>query len=304
MTRFRADLLLLITAIIWGTAFIAQKTGMNNGVGPFGFAGVRFALSLLVILPLVWREGRRVQTLITQRDSWMAFGLSVVFTAGVLLQQIGILYTSVTNAGFLTGLYVVLVPFIAWGLFRVRPRLVVWVASVMALAGVWLLNGAHLSALGFGDVMVMACAACFAVQVVVIGLMLQKTGRPMLLSALQYGVCAVAGLAVGFGYEGLNLAAMEANWMQLAYAGVISGGIAYTLQAVAQQHTPASDAAIILSGEGLFAAIAGALMLGETLGALQISGCILIMLAILLVEVGVVLKNALLRAYLSFKNTL
>jgi drug/metabolite transporter (DMT)-like permease len=144
---------------------------------------------------------------------------------------------------------------------------------------------------------------CFAVQVVLIGLLLRRTGRPMLLSAIQYGLCAVVGLAVGFGHEGLNMAAIEADWMQLAYAGIISGGIAYTLQAVAQLHTPASDAAIILSGEGLFAAIAGALMLGETLGWLQISGCILIMLAIFLVEVGGLLKNALLRGVLGFKNT-
>ncbi|MDB5492348.1 MAG: putative superfamily transporter inner rane protein [Micavibrio sp.] len=301
MTRLRADILLFITAIIWGTAFIAQKTGMD-GIGPFGFAGVRFVLSLLVILPLVWREGRRVQVPVGRRDWWMALGLSVIFTAGVLFQQLGILHTTVTNAGFLTGLYVVLVPFIAWVLFRIRPRAVVWVGSVMALAGVWLLNGAQLSQLGFGDLMVMACAVCFAAQVVLIGLLLRRTGRPMLLSALQYGLCSVAGLAVGFGLEGLNIEAIQVNWMQLAYAGIISGGIAYTLQAVAQQHTPASDAAIILSGEGLFAAIAGAVMLGETLGWLQIWGCILIMLAILLVEVGGLLKNALLRGVLGFKN--
>ncbi len=290
MTRLRADLLLFITAIIWGTAFVAQKTGMD-GVGPFGFAGVRFVLSLLVILPLVWREGRGVRVPMGRRDWGMALGLSVIFTAGVLLQQVGILHTSVTNAGFLTGLYVVMVPFIGWGLFKMRPRAVVWVASVMALAGVWLLNGAHLSALGFGDLMVMGCAACFAAQVVLIGFLLKRTKRPMLLSAVQYGVCAVAGLAVGFGHEGLNMAAVQGNWMELAYAGIISGGIAYTLQAVAQQHTPASDAAIILSGEGLFAAIAGALMLRETLGWLQISGCVLIMMAILMVEVGSFLKR-------------
>jgi len=131
---------------------------------------------------------------------------------------------------------------------------------------------------------------------------LRRIGRPMLLSVLQYGLCAIVGLAVGFGQEGLDWAAIQGNWVQLAYAGIVSGGIAYTLQAVAQQHTPASDAAIILSGEGLFAAIAGALMLGETLGWIQISGCILIMLAILLVEVGGYLKNALLRRGLRFKN--
>jgi drug/metabolite transporter (DMT)-like permease len=291
LTRLRADLLLLVTAIIWGTAFIAQKTGMH-GVGPFGFVGARFVLSLLVVTPLVLREARGKLPL-ARADGLAGLGLSVLFTSGVLLQQNGIRYTTVTNAGFLTGLYVVMVPFIAWALFRARPGPVVWVASLMALSGVWLLNGAQLSALGPGDLLVIACAVCFAAQVVLIGNLVKRTGRPMLFSAMQYALCALVGLAVGVGSEKLSLPSLQTCWVSIVYAGVVSGGIAYTLQAVAQQYTPASDAAIILSGEALFAALAGAVMLGDRLSLLGWAGCALILAAILMAEIGSTLMQRL-----------
>lgn len=284
MTRFRADLLLLTTAIIWGTAFIAQKTGMK-GLGPFGFAGARFVLSLFVIAPLAFRESRGKAPL-PRKELLATLGLSGLFTAGVILQQVGILHTTVTNAGFLTGLYVVLVPFIAWMFFGQRPAPTVWIASAMALTGVWLLNGAHLSALGIGDLLVIACAVCFAAQVVYIGVILKRVGRPLLLSTIQYAVCAGVGLAVGVGQEGLTPQLLQANGPQLAYAGIVSGGIAYTLQAVAQQYTSSSDAAIILSGESLFAALAAAILLGDKLNELGWTGCALILASIVLAELG------------------
>jgi drug/metabolite transporter (DMT)-like permease len=293
MTRLRADLLLLITAIVWGTAFVAQKTGME-GVGPFGFAGVRFVFSLMVVFPLVMLEARHGRGVaFTRQDWWITALMCMAFIGGVILQQAGILHTTVTNAGFLTGLYVVIVPFIVWIMFRTPPAPVIWAASLLAIAGVWLLNGASLTSIGLGDWLVVGCAACFAVQVVLMGVLARRTRRPMLLSAVQYAACAIVGTGLGIGFEGLNLEAVQIDLWPLLYAGVISGGIGYTLQAVAQQHTPSSDAAIIMSGEALFAALAGAILMGDRLDFMGWAGCGMIFAAILLVEAGVLLFSRL-----------
>lgn len=284
MTRLRADLLLVFATLIWGTTFIAQKTGMD-GLGPYGFVGIRFALSFLVILPLAVRESRmpQIQPQHRVRPLWHVL-LCLAFVAGVIFQQVGVLHTSVTNAGFLTGLYVVGVPFIGWLLFRQRPSVWVWPACALAVLGAFLLNGASLTRLGFGDGMVLFCALGFALQLVVMGFIVQHTSRPLLLSALQYGACALAGLGLMAAFENISWQAFYDNAPELLYAGLLSGGVAYTLQAIAQQYTPAADAAVILSGEGLWAALAGVVILEEQLPWMSWLGCGLILAAILLVE--------------------
>lgn len=283
MTRLQADALLLLTAIIWGTAFIAQKTGMN-GIGPMGFVGVRFLLSFLVVLPFALRESRR-RTALARADLWPGFALCVVFFLAAALQQAGLVTASVTHAGFLTGLYVVFVPFFAWVLFRQRPGRLVWPAAFLALGGVWLLNGAR----GFehfvpGDWMVLGCAVFCALQVCLIGTIVQRTYRPLTFCALQYLFTGVAGCILAACFETTDITAYAENMGPLLYAGIASGGIAFTLQAVAQQYSPPSDAAIILSGEALFAALAGYLLLEERMGSAGWSGCALIFAAILMVE--------------------
>lgn len=281
MSRLRADLLLLLTAMIWGTAFIAQKTGME-GIGPMGFIGVRFALSFLFILPFLLIERKRRPT-IGAHEFQPVLGLCLVFLIGVVLQQCGLLYTSVTNAGFLTALYVVFVPFIVWIMFGKRPGRLILLGCFLALCGVWLLNGGTLAAFVPGDWLIMGCAVFFALHVVLLGLMVRRTERPIFLMAVQYGVCALFGLGIGF-WEGISWAAIQDNLGQLLYTGLLSGGVAYTLQGVAQQYTPPAHAAIILSAEALFAAMAGALILGDRLDLLGWAGCALILGAILLIE--------------------
>lgn len=282
MSRLRADLLLLLTAIIWGTAFIAQKTGME-GIGPMAFIGARFALSLLFILPFVFLEQKK-RPAFGAHEIQPILGLCLVFLIAVGLQHCGIIHTSVTNAGFLTGLYVVFVPFFVWIIFGRAPGLLILSSCLLAVLGVWLLNGASLADFALGDWLIMGCAFFFALHVVLLGQMVQRTQRPLSLMAVQYAVCAVFGLAFGFGVEGVSWAALWDNIGQIAYAGIISGGIAYSLQAVAQQYTPPSDAAIILSSEALFAAIVGALMMGDRLDLMGWVGCAFILGAILLIE--------------------
>ncbi len=286
MSRLRADLLLLLVAIIWGAAFIAQKTGMK-GLGPYGFNGSRFLLSLLVVLPFAIREARTKAPL-TARDLLHGAILCSVFFIGVVMQQVGMLTTTVTNAGFLTGLYAVFTPLVAFFLFRKRPHWIIGPACIMAFAGAWLLNGASLSAFKTGDWLMLVCAFSFAIQVPLLGLLVQRTGRPLAFVLMQYGFCAALGLAVAFFHEGISLHAVHANLPQVFFAGAISGGIAYTLQAVAQQHTPPSDAAIIMSGESLFASLFGVALLGERLTPIGWFGCALILGAMLLVEAGTI----------------
>ncbi len=293
MSRLRADLLLLLTAAIWGTAFIAQKTGME-GLGPFTFVAARFVLSFFIILPLAYFETRKplpAEARGKPLGLWLA-ALALVFFAGVALQQVGLLTTSVTNAGFLTGLYVVMVPLIGWALTRIMPARKVAIACAMAVAGTFLLNDASLEKFSKGDWVVLAGAFFFALQVVIIGFLSRITQRPLFLVAVQYASCAVLGLACAAMYESVSVDALLVNIWPILYAGVVSGGIAYTLQAVAQQYTPSSDAAIIMSAEAPFAALAGYMLLNERLSVMGWSGCALILLAILIVELrGIAFKR-------------
>jgi drug/metabolite transporter (DMT)-like permease len=292
MTRLQADLCLLLTAIIWGTAFIAQKTGME-GLGPLGFTGARFALSALVVLPLALRERRTKAPMGREDLTWALLGLIPVFSLGAICQQAGMMTTTVTNAGFLTGLYVVIVPFFAWALYRRMPPAVIWPACALALAGVWLLNGAKpLGSMAAGDWLVIASAVFYGAQVALVGLLAQRTARPVTLACLQYAGCAALALGAAFLFEdGITVSALEANMMQLLYAGVISGGIAYTMQIVGQQYTPPSHAAIILMGEAPFAALAGAALLSERLDVHGWVGCGVILAAALLAEAGAFIKK-------------
>ena len=286
MTRLRANLCLLLTAFIWGLAFIAQKTGME-GLGPFGFSGVRFALSALVVLPLaLWERRKPDAVLMTGKQCCRTIVLGVVFFLAVVSQQAGMLTTSVSNASFLTGLYVIFVPAFAWILFRRPPALVIWPSCLVALAGVWLLSGMSPGGFAPGDRLVLLSAVLFGAQVALVGFLVQETRRPFTLALAQYTVCAVVGTGAALLFEGLDFAGIENNLLQILYAGLISGGIAYTLQIVAQQYTPPSHAAIIMLMESPFAALAGMLVLGDRLGPLGLAGCGLIFAAALLAESG------------------
>jgi len=280
MSRLRADALLLLVAVIWGFAFIAQKAGMQS-LGPFGFGGGRFLLSFLVVLPFAMREVRKV---IDRRALVLCVPLCIAFFGGVILQQLGLQTTSVTNAGFLTGLYVIFTPLLALVFYRKAPGPTVWVACAMACAGTFLLSGGRLDAFVAGDWLIMASAICFAVQIMLLGYLVQRTGRPLFLACVQYAFCAIVGLSVAAFTEPLNFAAIADSWLPLLYGGVISGGIAYTLQGVAQQYAPPSDAAIIMSAEALFAALAAAVILHERLTPMAWAGCGLLFSAVLVVE--------------------
>lgn len=285
MTRLQADGLLLLTAAIWGLAFVAQKSGMV-GLGPLGFIGIRSAFSALVVLPLFLAERRddKAKPALTRRDGLLMCATALMFFGGVWCQQAGMVTARVTNAGFLTALYVVCTPVIGLVLFRHRQSLIVWPACLLAIGGVYLLNGASLAQFAPGDWLILLCAVFFGVQINLMGTLMRRIQRPVTVCLMQSLLCAIIGLGFGGVIEGISWHAVMVNLVPLLYAGVISGGIGFTLQASAQQHTPSADAAIIMSAEALFAAVGGAFLLHERLGLVSWIGCGLIFIAILAVE--------------------
>lgn len=293
MNRLRADLLLLLTAFIWGTAFIAQKDA-NQSMGPITFVGSRFLLSALALIPLVIYEARRNPVPLGRKDWQQAILVGLCLFAGASLQQVGLVTTSATNGGFLTALYVVIVPFMVWGLNGRRPRLLVLVACVVSIGGAWLLaGGGDLGSWSRGDIMVLLADFAWALAITVIGDFLERTHRPLFLSFAQYSITAVLGLAAGLMFEPVSLPGIGAAMPAILYAGLLSGGVAYTLQIVAQKHTPPAEAALIMSLESVFAALAGAVMLNERLTLLATIGCGLILLGVVLVEAGPALMRGL-----------
>lgn len=286
MNRLRADLLLLLTAFIWGTAFIAQKEA-NQSMAPILFVGSRFLLSALLLLPLALYEARTKAATLTRKDLIQATLIGLCIFTGACLQQIGLVTTTATNGGFLTALYVVMVPFIVWLLTRQQPRSIVVFACVVSMAGAWLLaDNGQAKTWNLGDLLVVIADVAWALAITLVAIFLQRTDRPFFLSFAQFTVTAVLALICGLVFEPLVLPGIVSALPAILYAGILSGGVAYTLQVIAQRHTPAPEAALIMSLESVFAALAGALLLSEHLTPWAAVGCALILLGVIVVELG------------------
>ena len=293
LSRLQANALLLIAALIWGSAFVGQALGMAS-VGPLAFTGVRFTLGALVVLPLAWREWRQLKTAGhppgRAEARWVVL-MGSLLCVGVVMQQIGLMSTSVTNAGFLTALYVPLVPVLAWVFQRQLPHWSVWPAAVGCLLGVWLLTGASLQALSRGDWWVLLSALPWAVHVLLVGQVANKLRGAYLLACGQFTVCAVASSGLALAFEPTTWAGLRAAGWAIAYTGILSAGVGFTLQVVGQRHAHPADAAIILSSETVFAALFGAALMGDRLSPDALAGCALILACILAVQILPLLKQ-------------
>jgi len=286
VSRTQANLLLLLVALIWGSAFVAQAHA-KVGVEPYTFTGVRFLLGALIIAPFAWRDLRTVarrEVRPGRREMMGVLVLGLLLMLGAVFQQIGINGTTVTNAGFLTALYVPLVPLISWLLLRARPHWSVWPTSLGCLVGTWLLSGAEQVAISSGDLWVIASSLFWALHVMLVGRVADRLAAPFLVAAGQFLVCGVACLLWAVFTESISLAGIRLAAMPILYTGIISVGIAYTGQVVGQRYAEAADAAIILSAETLFAALFGFLLMGDRLSAAGLAGCALILVCILAVQ--------------------
>jgi len=283
MSRPIATLLLLATTLLWGFAFIAQKSAMDT-MGPLTFAGVRYLLGGILVLPLaLWERGRKPEPL--NGTHWLfILAVSAVFFFGSWLQQAGLATTTATNGGFLTSLYVFFVPVLGFLLFRTRPHPIIYACVPLALIGTWYLNGGGLDSFNSGDGLISICALFWALHVILLGYVARATGLPIYVSAISFLLAGMAAILLALIFEAPTIEGVWAGWMQLAYAGILSTAVAFTFQAIAQQHVPPANVAIILSAESLVAALGGAWLLGERLPPIGYAGAALIFAAIVAVE--------------------
>lgn len=288
--KLKNMLLLLLTAAIWGVAFVAQSAGMEY-VGPFTFNCIRCLMGGLVLLPFIWLRDRGRKREAMQREDYRnlaAGGLScglALFLASSL-QQIGIQYTTVGKAGFITACYIVIVPVL--GLFfgkRVGPM--VWAAVVLAVAGLYrLCMSGGAGGINRGDLLMTACALLFSVHILVIDHFSPRADG-VKLSCIQFFAAGLLSGACMLLFESPDLGRVLAAWLPLLYAGVLSCGVAYTLQIVGQKGMNPTIASLILSLESGISVLAGWVLLGQGMSARELSGCALMFAAIILAQLPV-----------------
>jgi drug/metabolite transporter (DMT)-like permease len=276
--RIKADLVLFLVAILWGSAFVAQRAaGILGSV--FLFNAARFVLAGLMLLPLAWRLPITAAQMV-----WMVLAGLILFVASAL-QQAGLLVTTAGNAGFLTSLYVVLVPLVLLFGWRERPGALSMIAVGLAVVGAYLLTTGGRLEIRSGDLLELSGAAFWALHVVLLGKVAARYDA-IAFSAGQLLVAGLLNVIATFLFE-RPFAAISAVFVtSVLYTAIFSLGLGYTLQIWGQRHTQPTDAAIILSLEAVVAAIAGALLLGERLQPVQVAGCAIIVLAVLVSQLS------------------
>jgi drug/metabolite transporter (DMT)-like permease len=284
----KAEAMLLLTAVIWGFAFVAQRIGMEH-IGPFSYNGIRFMLGALSLLPLLLLNRHSLAPYDSVSGRWLLSGgllAGLMLFAGASLQQAGIVHTTAGKAGFVTGLYVVIVPMLGllWGQ---RTPWSTWAGAALAVAGLYLLTLADTLSLANGDGLVLAGALFWSGHVLVIGWLSGRNIDPLLLACLQFVICSALSLTVAFATESISLGILRAAMWPILYGGLLSVGVAYTLQVVAQRDAPPAHAAIILSLETVFAALGGVWLLDETLSERGWFGCILMFAGMALSQWGI-----------------
>jgi drug/metabolite transporter (DMT)-like permease len=272
--RLKADLTLFAVAIIWGTAFITQGVAAQYHVA-YLFNGVSFMLAALILLPFI----PRTHTVSKDQWKWMLVAGAILFAASAL-QQVGIYYTKVANAGFLTSLYTVFTPFLLWIGFREKPHWIDLLAVSMAGVGAFLLSTAGSFHVQPGDGLELTGAIFWGLHFVVLGKFASRF-EPISFAAGHFFLCGLLNFLVGLRVESLALLTPLPLLGAILYRATLSVGIGYTLQVWGQRHTPPTDAALILGLEAVFAVIAAWVVLHQTLLPVQILGCVIIFAAVM-----------------------
>lgn len=291
--RIVSDSALLFVAIIWGFAFVAQRIAAPQ-IGVFLFNAARFllgALALTILAVLIKPEQIRFGTISRPIQKGIIIA-GVLLAAGSAFQQAGLRYTTAANAGFITGLYVVLIPIGLVVFFHQSMQLRIWLAALLATFGMYLLSTNGQMSFNPGDLLVLIGAVFWAMHVILIGNLVQKVDV-LTLAIGQYVVCGLLNLVIGLGWEAATIPALISAWWTVVYTGLISVGLGYTLQIVGQRHAPPADAAIILSLEAVFAAIGGWIFLSETLTWIQVLGCVMMLCGMLVAQLDLIRSRGL-----------
>lgn len=286
--RFRGSIALLIATVIWGSAFIAQSVGMDH-IGPMTFQAVRCTLGAVFLVPVVFlfdKEKKQFLQNWKNPQLWKAgiiCGAALFAAAG--LQQVGLVYTTAGKGGFITAMYIVLVPILGIFLGK-RPTPACWLSVGLAVAGLYLLSCMGDTGINIGDIMMLGGALGFAVQITLIDRMAAELDG-LRLNAIQSLVCGQISAVFMFLTEQPDIRNILSCWLPIGYAGILSMGVAYSLQIVGQKHLEPTPASLIMSLESVYAVLFGWLLLNETMTGWEITGCVLVFAAVILSQIPI-----------------
>lgn len=293
LKKLRGSLMLLTAAFIWGTAFVAQSKGMDY-VAPFTYNAVRTLIGGIVLIPVVFIFGQKSRRKASENNNKISFigGIicGLVLFAASSFQQLGISLTSAGKAGFITALYVVIVPVISI-IFGQKSNLKMWICAFTAIIGFYFLCIKEGFRLSKGDLYVLICAVFYSVHIIVIDHFNSKGAEPVKMSCVQFFTAGSIMMICMFIFESPALSAVWAAKYTILYAGVMSCGVAYTLQIIGQKYTESTAAALIMSLESVFAALAGWIILSEHMSMKEFAGCILVFAAVVFSQLDISFKN-------------
>jgi drug/metabolite transporter (DMT)-like permease len=292
MSTNRANLLMLVATLIWGTAFVSQTTGMGS-IGPFTFSFSRFLLAMLTVLPLALIYERNNFSLFYKNTNLIYLSLltGLALFGGMGLQQYALLESQIANAAFLSTLYVPIVSLISRFIFRSRLHWIMWIAVLLCLYGSYLLSSNQTLDIQQSDALLFIAAFFFAIHIILIDIFMKQFYSPFTFGFIQYTIVFLCSLIVAFSFESPTIANIKIEWFEIIYTGVFSAGIGYTLQIIAQSKAGPAPAAIILSMESVFGALAGWIMLNQVLDTNKVLGCLAIFLGVIIVQLIPIYTN-------------
>ncbi len=285
MSKSASIISALLCTFIWGTTFIAQDTGMEN-IGPYVFNSVRFFVGFIALIPFyLFLEKKNTIKIITKnkkRFLILSFSIGVFLFFASVFQQVALLYTDVANAAFFTIFYVPMVPIIVFFLFKKKIHWSVWPSVVLCVIGGYFLTNFQDTTVRLGDTLVIICALFWSLHIIFIGIIIEEFNAPILIGLIQTFVVSVCSLILGLIFEEFVLVDILSQKIQILYAGVLSGGIAFVLQIYAQKNIQPAPSAIIFSLEGVFATAAAWIILSQILNFNNILGCTFILIGVLI----------------------
>ena len=295
MSKTTSLICALITTFIWGTAFIAQDTGMDN-IGPLTFNASRFFVGLLTVLPIALiLERKKINYEINSNKKLFLkylFLMGISLFLGTYLQQAALQYTNIANAAFFTVFYVPLVPILLFFIYSIKVHWSLWPSIGLCIIGVYLLSDFSNSEIMIGDALVILCSLFWALHIIFAGKFMENFNIPIFYAALQAALVFGLSLMFAFIFEEVVITKILTEYSSILYAGVLSGGIAFTLQMFAQKNIEEAPAAIIYSLEGVFATIAGWIILSQVLNINNIIGCVLILIAVIFSQIAPMSKKS------------
>lgn len=285
MSQSRANILMLFASLIWGTAFVSQATGMES-IGPFTFSFARFFFATITVLPLALYFEFNNFSKIFSNSKLLTLSIATGFFLflGMSLQQYALQVSQISNVAFITTLYVPIVGIISRFILKSQLHWIIWIAILLCVYGSYLLSSNQSIEIQRSDSLIFISAFCFAFHIILIDVFMKQFNSPFSYGSIQYFIVFLLSVIIAFIYEDPTIKNISFEWFEILYTGILSAGLGYTLQIIAQHKASPAPAAIILSMEGVFATIAGWLLINQTLDMNKLLGCIAIFLGVIIVQ--------------------